>query len=39
MDVCTECGKPIYPDDEAISLDMERYHIECAESANIYDKE
>lgn len=35
MDTCGECGETIYPDDETVSVDLNRYHFECAENADI----
>lgn len=32
---CALCQGAIYPDDERVSKDVECYHIECAENAEL----
>jgi hypothetical protein len=34
-DLCAHCKGAIYPDDEKIESDMDWYHIECAENAEL----
>lgn len=34
-DLCALCKVAIYPDDESISGDINQYHIDCAEHADI----
>lgn len=34
-DQCARCQETIYPDDEKVSKDVDCYHIECAESAEL----